>query len=600
MRTLRPAAACLALLAASAPRSAEGPAPADSRDALLSALAAQLESARARWMAAEGTGPRPYYVAYRVADDTEYTDSAGFGALQDVVVANGPIGDRKRWLDVSVRVGSPELDSTHRLRDSFDFDWLDSRDDGLLPIEDDAGALQLAIWRVTDGAYRGALRRYLKVKANREVKVEEEDRAADFSDEKLAVSVGPPAAAAVDRALWRERLRRASARFRDHPIILVGEVSLHVRTGTRYFADTAGSRIRQAHFAARVAISGQARADDGNEVELFDSIEADRPDGLPDEATVAARVEALAKRLEAVRAAPPVDAYSGPAIVAGRAAAVMFHEIFGHRIEGHRQKDEDDGHTFTKKLGQRIVPDFISVADDPTQRAWGPTPLSGAYAFDDEGVPAQRVPLVERGVLKGFLMGRSPIRGFPHSNGHGRAQAGRGPVARQGNLLVQSSQELAPAALRERLLAELRKRNKPYGLIIDEIAGGFTNTQAGAMPQAFKVIPRVVTRVYADGRKDELVRGVDLVGTPLSTFEQILATGSDSGVFNGVCGAESGWVPVSAVAPSLLVGEIEVERKGKGHDRPPLLPPPLFPSMAWGPPKPAAPPAPPSATRDQP
>jgi hypothetical protein len=149
------------------------------------------------------------------------------------------------------------------------------------------------------------------------------------------------------------------------------------------------------------------------------------------------------------------------------------------------------------------------------------------------------------------------------------------PVARQANLIVESSRAVPFAELRRMLIEEAKRRGKPYGLIFDDIAGGFTFTRAGSLPQAFKVMPLVVTRVFADGRQDELVRGVDMVGTPLTSFEKIIATGDDPAVFNGYCGAESGFVPVSGVSPSLLVGEIEVERRAKGHQRPPLLPPPL-------------------------
>jgi hypothetical protein len=196
-------------------------------------------------------------------------------------------------------------------------------------------------------------------------------------------------------------------------------------------------------------------------------------------------------------------------------------------------------------------------------------------------------------------MGRSPIKGFPTSNGHGRAQAGLAPVARQGNLIVSSTSQLPFSQLREKLIAEVKKQGKPFGLIFDDISGGFTQTRAEVQPQAFKVLPLIVKRVYPDGRPDELVRGVDLIGTPLESFEKILATGDDFDVFNGYCGAESGWVPVSAVAPSLLIGQIEVERRKPSHDRPPLLPPPLHPEITWPRPDEAAG-TPVTQTRDTP
>jgi predicted Zn-dependent protease len=252
---------------------------------------------------------------------------------------------------------------------------------------------------------------------------------------------------------------------------------------------------------------------------------------------------------------------------------VFFHEIFGHRVEGHRQKDEDEGQTFTKRVGQAVLPPFLSVWDDPTLRQLAGHDLNGHYRWDDEGVPAERVSLVNRGILENFLMSRSPVAGFSKSNGHGRRQAGLAPVSRQGNLIVEAHQTVTYAKLREMLIAEVKKQGKPWGLVFDDISGGFTFT-GRSEPNAFVVQPVTVWRVYADGRPDELVRGVDMIGTPLTTFARIAAAADDRDVFNGVCGAESGWVPVSASAPSLLVTEVEVQRREKGNDRPPVLPAP--------------------------
>ncbi len=282
---------------------------------------------------------------------------------------------------------------------------------------------------------------------------------------------------------------------------------------------------------------------------------------------------AVGDRVTALREAPVVDPYVGPAILRGRAAAVFFHEILGHRVEGHRQKDEDEGQTLTDKVGEQIFPSFLAVHDDPTLEALAGVDLNGHYVYDDEGVPGQRVPVVEEGVLKGFLVSRSPIDGFPASNGHGRRQPGNAVVARQGNLVVSASETVPYDALRQQLVDEIKAQGKPFGLIFDDISGGFTFT-GRTTPNSYAVQPVTVWRVYPDGRPDELVRGVDLIGTPLLTFGRIAAASDEVQVFNGMCGAESGWVPVSAVAPDLLVSEVEVQRGDKEHDRPPLLPPP--------------------------
>jgi predicted Zn-dependent protease len=313
---------------------------------------------------------------------------------------------------------------------------------------------------------------------------------------------------------------------------------------------------------------------DGTDLSTSETFEATDPAGLPHDELIAAAVERVAKDLEALLVAPEAEPFAGPAIFSGRAAGVFFHEIFGHRVEGHRQKDEEEGQTFTKSVGAKVLPDFLSVVFDPTRKKAGGIELNGTYSFDDEGVAARPVTVVEDGVLKAFLMSRSPIRGFDHSNGHGRRQPGLEVVSRQSNLLVESSRAVPEARLREMLVEEIKRQNKPYGLYFQDVTGGVTNTaRQGA--QAFKVIPIMVYRVYPDGRPDELIRGADIVGTPLASFAKILATSDRPQVFNGYCGAESGSVPVSAVSPALLVSEIEIEKKNKSQDRPPLLPFPM-------------------------
>jgi predicted Zn-dependent protease len=272
--------------------------------------------------------------------------------------------------------------------------------------------------------------------------------------------------------------------------------------------------------------------------------------------------------------APTVDPFIGPAILSGSSAGVFFHEIFGHRVEGHRQKDEAEGQTFTKSVGTKVLPEFLSVVFDPLKHEAAGENLNGWYDFDDEGVKAQRVAVVENGILKTFLMSRSPVEGQPRSNGHGRRQPGLEVVSRQSNLFVESAKAVPDARLREMLIEEVKKQGKPYGLFFRQVTGGFTTTARRGL-QAFTVIPIIVYRVYPDGRPDELVRGVDIVGTPLASFSRILATGDRPDVFNGYCGAESGNVPVSAVSPALLVSEIEVQKKDRSQDRPPLLPRPL-------------------------
>jgi len=273
-----------------------------------------------------------------------------------------------------------------------------------------------------------------------------------------------------------------------------------------------------------------------------------------------------------LRQAPAADAYTGPAILSGRASAVFFHEIFGHRVEADRLKNDDDAQTFKKKINQPILPPFLSVYSDPTLRHLQNSDLVGYYPYDDEGVLAHRVTVIDHGIFRSFLMSRSPINGFPSSNGHGRRQQGYDVAARQSNLIVESTKSVSRDKLKTLLIERVKATHKPYGLLFDDITGGYTFTTRD-LPNSFAVLPTVVYRIYPDGR-EELVRGLDLIGTPLIAFSKISAADNDVGIFNGICGGESGWVPVSAIAPGLLIDQIEVQRKPKSQAQDPILPAP--------------------------
>jgi predicted Zn-dependent protease len=547
----------------------------------LTALAAELRRGMTALMT-KGK-PAPYFIENEVYDKNEVVISASQGSLVQSTIR------RSRILDTDVRVGDYKLDSTHIIRSSdFDFSSVLGGHPAALPLEDDDGAvLRQVAWGEVDRRYKDASERFVKILTQRTLKVAEEDPSDDFSREKPALYIGPRAEINVDRAGWEDRVRALSARFRGQGEVLDSQVTLQVVSGTRWVLDTEGTLVQTGRNYVRVFAEADARADDGMELERFETFDAASFDALASNAEMIRGIDSMVTDLKALRRAPLADPYIGPAILEGRAAGVFFHEIFGHRVEGHRQKNEEEGQTFAKKIGEQIMPTFISVYDDPTIARIGDVDLNGFYRFDDEGVVAQRAPLVEGGVLKGFLLSRSPTRGFRQSNGHGRRQEGRAVVSRQGNLVVEPKVAVPVAELRRRLREEAQRQGKPYGLLFHDISGGFTNTARGG-PQAFKVLPIIVYRVWVDGRPDELVRGVDLVGTPLAALSRILAASDDYQTFNGYCGAESGFVPVSATSPSLLVQQIEIERRDKGNDKPPILSPP--------PTAPAPPPAPKEVT----
>jgi len=509
----------------------------------------------------------PYFVSYQLTDNRALDVSASFGAL------TGSSDMTTRLLDLDLRVGDYALDNTHPLRGGeMGPDFTEQLERQKIPLDNDPDALKVALWRETEREYHSAVERYQKVKANVQVKVEAEDKSGDFSHEPVETYYEAPAPFSVDQAAWEQRLRRLTAPFAQHREIIDNSAQLIAEVETRRYVNSDGSRIQMSSPFYRLILSATAKADDGMELPLHQTYMSFRPDGLPDEATILKDVDHMIDMLLALVKAPVADPYTGPAILSGRSSAVFFHEIFGHRIEGQRQKGEEEAQTFKKKVNQAVLPEFLSVYSDPGLKSLAGTDLVGYYPYDDEGVKARRVTVVDKGVLTNFLMSRAPIEGFDHSNGHGRRQQGYHVVARQSNLVVESSKQVSRAELKRQLIEQIKAANKPYGLLFDDIEGGFTFTQR-ILPNAFNVMPTVVYRVYPDG-KEELVRGVDLIGTPLIAFSKIVAADDQVAVFNGVCGAESGWVPVSASSPGLLVSQIEVQRKEKSQERAPLLPPP--------------------------
>ncbi len=506
----------------------------------------------------------PYFLSYSVADASGVSIRAQYGAVVDSTSAH------LRLADVQIRLGSPSLDNTHGDRRASAVNSLQ------LPLVDDRDALAHSLWLATNTGYGIALDNYLRVKTEAQVRAKEEDTSPDFSREQPQTFIGKPApAVVVDRAVWERRVRDLSRIFNEFPDVYQNVVLLTVQNETDYFVSSEGSKLVTPHLMARLVVMAGTRADDGMDLFRDQTFEAETVDGLPSQAQLETAIRGLGKSLEALRKAPVTEPFDGPAILSGRASAVFFHEVLGHRLEGQRQRGNEEGQTFTKEVGKLVLPQFLSVSDDPTIARFGKTWLSGSYEYDDEGEKARRVDLISDGVLKSFLMSRLPIASFSNSNGHGRGESGHMPTGRQGNLIVTSTKSESEAALRKQLIEEAKKQGKAYGLYFEDISSGFAVTQRSS-PQAFQVIPLVVWRVYVDGRPDELVRGVSIVGTPLAAMKRILATGDKSEVFNGECGAESGTVPVSAVAPAMLVSEMETQRQPQGTARPPILPKPGF------------------------
>ena len=558
---------CLGVALCGQTSAADRPPAGGPRDPLIQILVEELEHSMRHLTTEDGS--KPYYLSYTVTDVTSASVRGSLGAV------HRSDGDRARSLDVDLRVGDYSLDNTHQIRGGGGGGRFSRTGGGAasVALENDSAAIKHALWQSTDRAFKSAVERFQRVKTDLKTTVEEENKAHDFSREEPSVYTEADVKLTLDRETWAQRIRNVSGLARKYPLIYDSTVAVLGAAENRYMATSEGSRLKTGNKRLRVVVSASTKADDGMDLSQSFIFNTATEAGLPSEEKVREAFQNVIDRVLALRAAPLVEPFNGPAILLNRASGVFFHEIFGHRIEGHRQKDVEEGQTFTKMVGKPILPEFLSVTDDPTQARFGGEDLRGFYRYDDEGVPASRVNLVESGVLRTFLLSRSSVEGFAKSNGHGRREPGRQIVSRQGNLMVHSTKAVPFEKLRELLVAECKKQNKPYGYLFEDITGGFTMTSRGG-PQAFKVLPVVVYRVYADGRPNELVRGVDIVGTPLACFSKIIATGDDPAVFNGTCGAESGWVPVSAVSPSILVEQIEIEKRERSQERLPILPPP--------------------------
>jgi len=563
--TIRIAAALLVLAAASSTRGA--PPPPDSRVAVLGAMDAELARTMER-LRLPGYEP-PYYVGYTVRDVEATQIGARYGSLYE------DSSRHDRLLVADVRVGSYELDSsgaseTLLLLGSDGPSWVAPKD---APLEPDPAALRNSLWLVTDEKYKEALANFLKKRSRAVYREAGEERAPSFTREPPQRHVDAARPLALDRERWRRIARQASALFRAHPHVFDSSVRVMTSRQIRWIATSEGTRLVTESTIVGLHVAATARAPDGQLLEdgrdFYGRTEAD----LPSELAVRTAVAELAAELKALQSAPVIDPYTGPAILEPEAAGVLFHEAVGHRLEGERLDDDKEGQTFKGQIGRAVLPTFLSVSDDPTLATATATPLNGTYAYDDQGTPAQRVALIRDGLLESYLLSRQPVKPFTRSNGHGRAQGGRMPTARMANLLVESRKAVSRDELKRQLLAEVRRQGRPYGLLIHDISGGNTNTTSYGY-QAFKGTPRLVFRVDASTGKEELVRGVELVGTPLASVNKILATDDAPRVFNGFCGAESGYVPVSTVAPALLVGEIELQRVARQNERGTVLPSP--------------------------
>ena len=504
-----------------------------------------------------------YLLSYRIEETNSYSISAASGVIES---SNK---HKERTLTVQVRVGDKRMDNTREIRGNKEYDFDFSANNTIrLSLDDDVKSITQALWRETEKTYKSAVQKYTKVKTSTSLAVEAEDKSDDYSDIVPEQYYEKPLSFSnfnFDIPLWEKKLKNYTQSFAKEKNILEGSARVSFSIVRKYFVSSEGSSIVQNSTSARLFINTWTQADDGMQLPLYKSYFAFTPDMLPKDEAIMADVNKMKTTLLAMRNAPVVDAFTGPAILSNAAAGVFFHEIFGHRVESYRMKKESDAQTFKKKVNEPVLHKDITVIFDPSIKEYKGNLLNGSYVFDDEGVRGQKVVAIEKGIMKDFLTTRKPIEGFEKSNGHARAAEGYQPVSRQSNLIVETSRPYTDAQLRNMLIAEAKKQGKEYGYWFENVQGGFTMT-GRYFPNSFNVTPLEVYRIYVDGRPDELVRGVDLVGTPLAIFSQIEGVGDTHGNFAGTCGAESGGVPAGCCSPALFVKMIETQRKGKNQD----------------------------------
>jgi len=506
-----------------------------------------------------------YFISYSVRDSDRRYVSGKAGAIFQTNRF------RKRFARVDVRVGDYSMDSSED-SEAFFGPGRKFIPNNLAPIDKSPEALSRVLWLLTDHGYKAALVSYLKVKGKRVH--DPKTRATDSMTRETALRfVETSDAFEFDKEIWEQGVRKISAALLDFSDIFDSSVEVSATRLTRYFTSTEGTRVKTVDDYYMVFVNAVTRAKDGRLMEDSVTFYSRKNADMPSTDEVEKATREMASRLVELRSAPVLNPATVPVLMSPQATGVFFHETIGHRLEGQRQEDEEEGRTFKDHVGRSILPEFIDIYDDPTTARWEDVPLNGTYRVDDEGVASQRVDLVKDGVLKGFLMSRKPVQGFKRSNGHGRSDGFQRPVGRMANFIVKGSKPVSSRRLKEMLLEEVRKRGKPFGLIIDTIAGGSTNTSTYGY-QAFKGIPRVVYKIDATTGVKERVRGIEIVGTPLSSIGRIVSTSDKYGVFNGYCGAESGSIPVSTVAPEMLFAEIELQRSQEAPERDPVLPPP--------------------------
>lgn len=516
----------------------------DHGDPVLRAMLAELKRSQEKLQL--GQLQRPYYIDYQMTELEDHIADATLGALRTDTVNAG------RLVRVVVRIGDYK-------QDSYYGEGVGTME--VMPIENNEMALRHQLWLATDKAYKAALNGLTQKQAALK-NVETEDDVADFSQEKPEDSVHEVEKLSVDMDAWKQRLRSNSEMFRREPSLESSDAVLDFRVVNRYFVNTEGTVTRSGKTIYTYLVSGSTQADDGMRLDRSHGYVVTRAEELPKPEEVKSDTEKLLASFSVLKKAPLVeDDYRGPVLFSADAATAVFERLFVPNVVGVRPELGSTARTrgeFASAYKNRVLPEFFTVIDDPKAKQVDGTTLAGSYDVDDEGVEAKSVTLVDKGVLTNYLLGREPIRDFPHSNGHGRTALYGAPRAQISNLIVKASNGMPFEDLKKKLLQMCKDQGRPYGYYVET-----TGSQ---------LAPRLLWRVYVNDGHMELVRGaVFQEFDTRSLRNDIVAAGNDTFVYNR---AEP--LPSAIVAPSLLFGDLEIQRGTRQRDKLPQYPaPPL-------------------------
>jgi predicted Zn-dependent protease len=541
-----------------------------SSDTVLAAMAAELDRSKSKLKM--GNLAAPYYIEYHVTDVQQFYAEAAFGGLR------GSETTHSRSLRVVVRVGDYKHDS---YGPGAGLGVADSA-----PIDDDQTALRRALWLTTDRAYKSATEA-LAAKQASQTQFTGDQGYDDFSREQPLQSLGPVAKLSVDPKLWTEMLVKSTDLFRTDPKLNSLAASARFVVTNKYFVNSEGTVTREGGETDTLQLSGSTQAEDGMRLVRAPYFVAAKQSDLPSPESFQASMADMIATLKTLRDAPVVEEnYDGPVLFAPDASADVVAMLVGDNVLGDRPRAGDTSRTtgsFASSYKSRVLPTFLSAVDDPTLATFSGKTLTGSYGVDDEGVRAQKVALVDKGILINYLVGREPIRDFPESNGHARGSSGQAPHPSFSNLIITASDSLSPDDLKKKLISMCRDEGKPYcyfaqSLLIEQsiASAGRGRGRGGAPVFNAEVIPVLLYRVYVSDGHQELVRGGVFGDLDTRSLRgDLVAAGNDPLVDN-----REGAIPAAVVAPSLLFDDLEIRRTDQKNPKMPEYEAPLLTGAA--------------------